>query len=111
MLLIPIFPTLSGNRRPKPARMNIQKKLEILAGAAKYDVACASSGSRRENRGGRLGYTAPSGICHSFTEDGRCVSLQKSFSPISASKTARIARIAAATTSLGRPSRRPSWQR
>ena len=57
--------------------MDIQKKLEILAGAAKYDVSCASSGSRRENWGGRLGNTAASGICHSFTEDGRCVSLLK----------------------------------
>jgi putative DNA modification/repair radical SAM protein len=57
--------------------MNIQNKLEILAGAAKYDVSCASSGSRRENRNGRLGNAAPSGICHSFTEDGRCVSLLK----------------------------------
>ena len=57
--------------------MDIRKKLEILAGAAKYDVSCASSGSRRENRGGRLGNTAASGICHSFTEDGRCVSLLK----------------------------------
>lgn len=57
--------------------MNVQKKLEILAGAAKYDVSCASSGSRRENRGGRLGNTAPSGICHSFTADGRCGSLLK----------------------------------
>ncbi len=57
--------------------MNIKKKLEILAGAAKYDVSCASSGSRRENRGGRLGSATPSGICHSFTEDGRCVSLLK----------------------------------
>jgi probable DNA metabolism protein len=57
--------------------MNVQKKLEILAGAAKYDVSCASSGSRRENRRGRLGNAAASGICHSFTEDGRCVSLLK----------------------------------
>lgn len=57
--------------------MNLQQKLEILAGAAKYDVACASSGSRRENRAGRLGHATPSGICHSFTEDGRCVSLLK----------------------------------
>ena len=57
--------------------MNIQNKLEFLAGAAKYDISCASSGSRRENRNSRLGNAAPSGICHSFTEDGRCVSLLK----------------------------------
>jgi len=57
--------------------MNIQEKLEILANAAKYDVSCASSGSRRENRGGGLGNSVSGGICHSFTEDGRCVSLLK----------------------------------
>jgi hypothetical protein len=57
--------------------MTIQEKLEILANAAKYDVSCASSGSRRENRGGGLGNSVSGGICHSFTEDGRCVSLLK----------------------------------
>jgi predicted DNA-binding helix-hairpin-helix protein len=57
--------------------MNIREKLEILANAAKYDVSCSSSGSRRENRGGGLGNSVSGGICHSFTEDGRCVSLLK----------------------------------
>ncbi len=57
--------------------MNLEDKLTILADAAKYDVSCASSGSRRKSIGGRLGNTAPGGICHSFTEDGRCVSLLK----------------------------------
>jgi putative DNA modification/repair radical SAM protein len=57
--------------------MRIEKKLDILADAAKYDVSCASSGSRRKNVGGRLGNAAPSGICHTYTEDGRCVSLLK----------------------------------
>jgi probable DNA metabolism protein len=57
--------------------MNLEAKLTILADAAKYDVSCASSGSRRKNTGQRLGNTAPGGICHSFTEDGRCVSLLK----------------------------------
>ncbi len=52
-------------------------KLKILAGAAKYDVSCASSGSNRPNTGKGLGNAAPWGICHSFTEDGRCVSLLK----------------------------------
>ena len=56
------FITLSGNQ----CRMTIQEKLEILANAAKYDVSCASSGSRRENRGGGLGKSASGGICHSF---------------------------------------------
>ncbi|MGD8663133.1 MAG: putative DNA modification/repair radical SAM protein, partial [Desulfobacterales bacterium] len=57
--------------------MRIEKKLDILADAAKYDVSCASSGSRRKNVAGRLGNAAPSGICHTYTEDGRCVSLLK----------------------------------
>ena len=57
--------------------MRIQDKLTILADAAKYDASCASSGSRRKNVGGLLGNAAPSGICHTFTEDGRCVSLLK----------------------------------
>lgn len=54
----------------------IQKKLAILADAAKYDVSCSSSGGKRQNNGG-LGDASKSGICHSFTEDGRCVSLLK----------------------------------
>ena len=57
--------------------MRIEDKLDILADAAKYDVSCASSGSRRKNVGGLLGNAAPSGICHTYTEDGRCVSLLK----------------------------------
>ena len=57
--------------------MRIEDKLAILADAAKYDVSCASSGSRRKNAGRRLGNAAPSGICHTYTEDGRCVSLLK----------------------------------
>ena len=54
----------------------IQEKLEILADAAKYDVSCSSSGGNRKNNGG-LGNSHASGICHSYTEDGRCVSLLK----------------------------------
>lgn len=54
----------------------ILEKLTILSDAAKYDVSCASSGSKRENQGG-LGTGAAGGICHSFTEDGRCISLLK----------------------------------
>jgi len=53
----------------------IKEKLSILADAAKYDVSCASSGSKRKNEGG-LG-NASNGICHAYTEDGRCVSLLK----------------------------------
>jgi probable DNA metabolism protein len=57
--------------------LQLEDKLSILADAAKYDVSCASSGSRRKNNTRQLGNTAPSGICHSYTEDGRCVSLLK----------------------------------
>jgi len=54
----------------------ISKKLSILADAAKYDVSCSSSGSNRKNKDG-LGNGHYSGICHTYTEDGRCVSLLK----------------------------------
>ncbi len=54
----------------------VKEKLEILADAAKYDVSCSSSGGKRKNKGG-VGNSAASGICHSFTEDGRCISLLK----------------------------------
>lgn len=54
----------------------IQEKLMILADAAKYDVSCSSSGSKRKNEGG-IGDASTSGICHTYTEDGRCVSLLK----------------------------------
>lgn len=55
----------------------IQEKLEILADAAKYDVSCASSGGTRKNTNKGLGDSSASGICHTYTEDGRCVSLLK----------------------------------
>ncbi|MXV50686.1 putative DNA modification/repair radical SAM protein [Pedobacter sp. HMF7647] len=54
----------------------IREKLQILADAAKYDVSCASSGSTRKNHNKGLGDTG-NGICHTYTEDGRCVSLLK----------------------------------
>ncbi|UFH54050.1 putative DNA modification/repair radical SAM protein [Spirosoma sp. KNUC1025] len=54
----------------------LREKLTILADAAKYDVSCASSGSNRKNDGKGIGDTG-SGICHTYTEDGRCVSLLK----------------------------------
>ena len=53
------------------------EKLKILSGSAKYDVSCASSGTKRNNNGKGLGNAAAWGICHSFTEDGRCVALLK----------------------------------
>ncbi len=52
------------------------ERLRILTESAKYDVSCSSSGSARQNKGG-LGNAAPAGICHSFTPDGRCISLLK----------------------------------
>jgi len=57
--------------------MDIMQKLEILADAAKYDVACTSSGSNRAAQKGTLGNAVACGICHSFTADGRCISLLK----------------------------------
>ncbi|MFO1056722.1 MAG: putative DNA modification/repair radical SAM protein [Dongiaceae bacterium] len=59
--------------------MDLKAKLEILADAAKYDASCASSGAEgRSSRGGRgVGSTTGMGICHSYTPDGRCVSLLK----------------------------------
>ena len=57
--------------------LSIQKKLEILTDAAKYDVACTSSGVDRKGKKGTMGSTAPAGICHSFSADGRCISLLK----------------------------------
>lgn len=54
----------------------LREKLNILADAAKYDVSCSSSGSNRKNKGKGVGDTG-AGICHSYTEDGRCVSLLK----------------------------------
>jgi putative DNA modification/repair radical SAM protein len=57
--------------------MDITEKLLILGESAKYDVSCSSSGSARKNRPGGTGNAAPSGVCHSFTADGRCISLLK----------------------------------
>ncbi len=56
---------------------DIQKRLGILADGAKYDVSCSSSGAKRGKINGTTGTTHFSGICHTFTPDGRCVSLLK----------------------------------
>ena len=54
------------------------QKLKILTESAKYDVSCASSGTSRKNTRGGVGNTVGGwGICHSFSEDGRCISLLK----------------------------------
>ena len=56
---------------------SIEEKLRILSDAAKYDVSCSSSGSSRKNTNNGLGNAAVNGICHSWSADGRCVSLLK----------------------------------
>ncbi len=58
-------------------RMDLTQKLEILADAAKYDVACTSSGVERNRSGKGIGNCIMPGICHSFSADGRCISLLK----------------------------------
>lgn len=57
--------------------MGVKEKLGILSDAAKYDVACTSSGVERKGNGRDMGNAAASGICHSFSADGRCISLLK----------------------------------
>lgn len=57
--------------------LSLQEKLHILADAAKYDVACTSSGVDRKGKQGFLGNSVAAGICHSFASDGRCISLLK----------------------------------
>ena len=57
--------------------MELMDKLEILADAAKYDAACTSSGLDRAGRSGAIGSTTLAGCCHSFSADGRCISLLK----------------------------------
>ena len=57
--------------------LNVQQKLAILADAAKYDASCASSGAKRAGNGKGIGHSDGTGICHSYTPDGRCVSLLK----------------------------------
>ncbi|EKQ51022.1 MULTISPECIES: putative DNA modification/repair radical SAM protein [unclassified Clostridium] len=57
--------------------MDLMEKLKILSNAAKYDVSCSSSGSKRKNTNNGIGNASEAGICHSFTPDGRCISLLK----------------------------------
>src|SRR4051812_35752971 len=67
-------------RNQRDSIMDVQRKLEILADAAKYDASCASSGTeQRDSSDGKgLGSTSPGmGICHSYAPDGRCISLLK----------------------------------
>ena len=57
--------------------MITQEKLTILTESAKYDVSCSSSGSKGKNTADGIGNESYGGICHSFTQDGRCISLLK----------------------------------
>ena len=57
--------------------LTIEEKLKILTDAAKYDVACTSSGVGRKGKDGSLGNSRADGLCHSFAADGRCISLLK----------------------------------
>jgi len=57
--------------------MDLEEKLRILGGAARYDVSCSSSGVRRPARRGKLGDCSRFGVCHSWSDDGRCISLLK----------------------------------
>jgi putative DNA modification/repair radical SAM protein len=57
--------------------LSLEQRLEILADSAKYDVSCSSGGSNRKGVPGGIGSTRPSGICHTWTADGRCISLLK----------------------------------
>ena len=58
-------------------QMGLKEKLSILSDAAKYDVACTSSGVERKGKKGFVGNSISGGICHSFSADGRCISLLK----------------------------------
>ena len=58
-------------------KKDVYAKMQILSDSAKYDVSCSSSGSESNYKTGELGATQNSGICHTFTADGRCVSLLK----------------------------------
>lgn len=57
--------------------MELEERIRVLTEGAKYDVSCSSSGSNSSAKAGSLGTTVSCGICHSFTSDGRCVSLLK----------------------------------
>lgn len=77
-LLVQLLNEWSGALAPSDTMKDtLVKKLEILAESAKYDVSCASSGVTRKHRQGHIGSASGWGICHSFTEDGRCLSLLK----------------------------------
>lgn len=71
--------TFAGKRiKERQMNENVLHKLKVLAESAKYDVSCSSSGTVRRGKAGMVGNTVGGvGICHSFAEDGRCISLLK----------------------------------
>ncbi len=79
MLLLPdkLPCDLSVEVHSSTKNLGVMQKLEILTDAAKYDVACTSSGVDRKGVKGKIGNAAAAGICHSFSADGRCISLLK----------------------------------
>lgn len=83
--------------------MSLMEKLTILSDAAKYDVACTSSGVDRSGDGIGLGNSISCGICHTFSADGRCVSLLKILFTNECILTALIARIIVTPMSGGLP--------
>ena len=87
----------------------LMEKLQILADSAKYDVSCSSSGSHRKNTG-NIGNAHTAGICHSWSADGRCISLLKVLFSNSVSITANTVSIGAAMISRGRLSSRTNWR-
>ena len=72
-----VIPAHLGRADVVRQSMSIYDKLNILTDAAKYDVACTSSGTERKSDGTGIGSCELSGICHSFSADGRCISLLK----------------------------------
>lgn len=69
--------TLAKRELHTTQTQSIMEKLAILSDAAKYDVACTSSGIDRKGNGRDMGNCVAAGICHSFSADGRCISLLK----------------------------------
>jgi predicted DNA-binding helix-hairpin-helix protein len=92
--------------------MDLQRKLEILADAAKYDASCASSGTEQRDSRDRkgLGSTAPGmGICHSYAPDGRCISLLKVLLTNACNYDCLYSSTAAPATCRGRVSPSTRW--
>ena len=72
-----LFNKRGGAPKNLTQNLSLMEKLAILTDAAKYDVACTSSGAGRRGDGVHMGNCISAGICHSFSADGRCISLLK----------------------------------